>query len=245
MKLSVCIPMYNESAVIADTAKRLIDYLDARFADDYEVIFADDGSTDGSADVVRALGSPRVRVVGYGDNRGKGCAVRTAMLAANGEIALFTDADLAYGTDVIGEAVRFFSEHPESDLVIGSRNLGKDGYAGYTPLRRIASRIYIRLLCVVGGLKLTDSQCGFKAFRSPAAKEIFSRCRVDGFAFDFEAILWAQTLGKKISEMPVCVFNHRSSKIRLVRDAFRMLRDVTGIRRRIKNQYREEREENP
>lgn len=245
MKLSVCIPMYNESAVIADTAKRLIDYLDARFADDYEVIFADDGSTDGSADVVRALGLPRVWVVGYADNRGKGCAVRTAMLAANGEIALFTDADLAYGTDVIGEAVGFFSEHPESDLVIGSRNLGKDGYAGYTPLRRLASRIYIRVLCVVGGLKLTDSQCGFKAFRNPTAKEVFSRCRVDGFAFDFEAILWAQTLGKKIAEMPVCVFNHRSSKIRLVRDAFRMLRDVIGIRRRIKKQYREEREENP
>lgn len=245
MKLSVCIPMYNESAVIADTAKRLIDYLDARFADDYEVIFADDGSTDGSADVVRALGLPRVRVVGYADNRGKGCAVRTAMLAANGEIALFTDADLAYGTDVIGEAVWFFSEHPESDLVIGSRNLGKDGYAGYTPLRRLASRIYIRVLCVVGGLKLTDSQCGFKAFRNPIAKEIFSRCGVDGFAFDFEAILWAQALGKKIAEMPVCVFNHRSSKIRLVRDAFRMLRDVIGIRRRIKKQYREEREENP
>lgn len=240
MKLSVCIPMYNESAVITDTAKRLTDCLDAHFGDDYEVIFADDGSTDGSADRVRALGLPRVRVVGYPDNRGKGCAVRTAMLAANGEITLFTDADLAYGTDVIARAVEFFSGHPDRDVIVGSRNLEKDGYVGYTFWRRVASKAYIRVLCVVGGLKLTDSQCGFKAFRKDAAQAIFSRCRVNGFSFDFEVILWAQTLGMKIAEMPVRVLVHRNSKVRLGRDAFRMFRDAVGIRRKVKKQYREE-----
>ena len=240
MKLSVCIPMYNERAVIADTAKQLADALDARFAGDYELIFSDDGSTDGSADCVRALELPCVRVVGYPENRGKGCAVRTAMLAANGEIALFTDADLAYGTDVIVQAVELFSEHPERAVIVGSRNLEKDGYIGYTFWRRVASKAYIRVLCMVGGLKLSDSQCGFKAFRKDAAQAIFSRCRTNGFAFDLEAILWAQALDFKVSEMPVRVLVHRDSKIRLVRDAFRMFRNVIGIRRDVAKRSRAE-----
>lgn len=240
MKLSVCIPMYNERAVIADTAKRLADALDARFVGDYELIFSDDGSTDGSADCVRALELPCVRVIGYPENRGKGCAVRTAMLAANGEIALFTDADLAYGTDVIVQAVELFSEHPERAVIVGSRNLEKDGYIGYTFWRRVASKAYIRVLCMVGGLKLSDSQCGFKAFRKDAAQAIFSRCRTNGFAFDLEAILWAQALDFKVSEMPVRVLVHRDSKIRLVRDAFRMFRNVIGIRRDVAKRSRSE-----
>lgn len=240
MKLSVCIPMYNESAVVAQTAKTLTEYLDRTFPEDYELLFSDDGSTDGCGDLVRSLGLPRVRVVGYAENRGKGCAVRTAMLEAKGDVVLFTDADLAYGTDVIGEAVRTLDARPECRVLVGSRNLGKNGYEGYTFLRKLASKAYIRVLCVVGGLKYSDSQCGFKAFRSGAAGEIFRRCRVDRFAFDFEVILWAQTLGYKIVEMPVRVINHRASSIRLFRDAFRMLRDVVGIRRRVKKQYRNE-----
>lgn len=240
MKLSVCIPMYNEASVIAGTAKQLTAWLDAAFPGDYELIFADDGSTDGSADIIKSLGLPNVRVVGYSQNRGKGCAVRTAMLAAIGDIVLFTDADLAYGTDVIGQIVQAFAKNPESDAVVGSRNLSKNGYEGYTFLRRVASRTYIRVLCVVGGLKFSDSQCGCKAFRSNAAKQIFSRCHVNGFAFDFETILWAQALGYRIQELPVHVINHRESKVHLFRDSFRMLRDVIGIRRKVAKQYKAE-----
>ena len=233
MKISVCIPMYNESRIIADTAKTLSAYLSARF-DDYELLFSDDGSTDGSADVVRDLSLPNVRVTGYPENRGKGCAVRTAMLEATGDYVLFTDADLAYGTDVIGQAVETFREHPESALVIGSRNLNSDGYEGYTFLRRLASRVYIRMLCLIGGFRLTDSQCGCKAFTSAAAKEIFSRCEVNGFAFDFEALLWAQVRKLTVTEMPVKIINHRESKVHLLRDSFRMLRDLIRIRRRVR-----------
>lgn len=148
-----------------------------------------------------------VRVVGYPVNRGKGCAVRTAVMDSTGDIVMFTDADLAYGTEVIGRVAQTFVEHPEADLVIGSRNLEKDGYAEYTLLRRIASKVYIRVLCIAGGFRLSDSQCGCKAFRCTAAKKIFSRCEVDGFAFDFEAILWSQKFGMKIREMPVKVIN--------------------------------------
>ena len=232
MKISVCIPMYNENRVIADTAKTLSDYMSAHF-EDYEILFCSDGSTDGCDKTVEALALPCVRVVGYAQNRGKGYAVRTAMLAATGDIRMFTDADLAYGTDVIQAVAQAFEAHPEAQLVIGSRNLQKDGYEGYTRLRRVASKAYIRVLCIAGGFKLSDSQCGCKAFRGEAAEKIFSRCEIDGFAFDFEAILWAVKYGMPIHEIPVRVINHGPSKVHVVRDTFRMLRDLRRMRKRI------------
>lgn len=233
MKFSLIVPMYNEAAIIRDTAMTLSSYMSSQF-DDYEILFSNDGSTDGCDEIVRGLNLPHVRVVGYPVNRGKGCAVRTAVMDSTGDIVMFTDADLAYGTEVIGRVAQTFVEHPEADLVIGSRNLEKDGYAEYTLLRRIASKVYIRVLCITGGFRLSDSQCGCKAFRCTAAKKIFSRCEVDGFAFDFEAILWSQKFGMKIREMPVKVINHRASKVRVLRDTFRMLRDLRKMRKRIR-----------
>ena len=91
MKISVCIPMYNENRVIAKTAQTLSDYMSAHF-EDYEILFCSDGSTDGCDETVRALQLPCVKVIGYEKNQGKGHAVRTAMLAASGEIRMFTDA---------------------------------------------------------------------------------------------------------------------------------------------------------
>lgn len=224
--------MYNESSIIADTAKTLSEYMSCTF-DDYEIIFSDDGSRDGSADIVKNLALPNVRVVGYESNRGKGCAVRTAMLAADGDAVMFTDADLAYGTDVIKKVYDIFAENP-TDIVIGSRNIQKDGYEGYTFMRRVASKAYIKVLCIVGGLKLSDSQTGCKAFSKKAVRDIFTRCEVDGFAFDFEAILWAQKLGYSFTEMPVKVINHRESKVSLLRDAAKMLKDLRKMKKRIK-----------
>ena len=233
MKISVCIPMYNEIRVIEETARRLSSYMDSNF-EDYEILFCSDGSTDGCDEAVRALQLPHVRVTGYAQNRGKGYAVRTAMLEAEGDIRMFTDADLAYGTDVIGQVAAAFAENPDAQLVIGSRNLQKDGYEGYTRWRRLASQIYIRVLCMAGGFRLSDSQCGCKAFTAKAAQTLFPRCEVNGFAFDFEAILWAVKYRFPIKEIPVRVINHGESKVRVVRDTFRMLRDLRRMKKRIK-----------
>ncbi|MBQ1230495.1 MAG: glycosyltransferase [Clostridia bacterium] len=232
MKISICIPMYNENRVIADTAKTLSAYMEAHYQD-YELLFCSDGSTDGCDQTVRSLNLPNVRVIGYEQNRGKGCAVRTAMLAATGDVRMFLDADLAYGIDVIDRVFQFFAAGREEQVVVGSRNLQKDGYAGYTFLRKIASKTYIRVLGFVGGFRLSDSQCGCKAFSATAAQEIFSRCEIDGFAFDIETILWATKLEIKIAEIPVRVIRHSDSKVRLLRDTFRMLRDLTKAKKRI------------
>lgn len=234
MRVSVCIPMYNESAVIENTARTLYEYMTANFGSgNFEIIFSDDGSRDGCGDIVRALQLDGVRVVGYENNQGKGCAVRTAFLLAEGDCVMFTDADLAYGTDVILRAVEMLEANPDADLLIGSRNLARDGYESYSPLRKLMSKTYIKILCVVGGFKLSDSQCGCKAFRREAVQKIFPRCEVNGFAFDFEAILWANKLGMKIIEMPVKVINAGESKVNIIKDTAKMLRDLANMKKRI------------
>ena len=103
MKISVCIPMYNESKIIESTARTLDKYMRSTFDEgDYEIIFSDDGSRDACGDIVKALNLPSVKVIGEAENHGKGYAVRKAFLEAKGEVIMFTDADLAYGVDVIG-----------------------------------------------------------------------------------------------------------------------------------------------
>ena len=235
--ITLVIPMYNESSIIADTAKTVSNYMESNFQN-YEIIFSDDGSRDGSADIVRNLKLPSVRVVGYEQNHGKGSAIRTGILEANGEIVMFTDADLAYGTDVIKRAYDILSDS-DANMLIGSRNLSDDGYEGYTPLRKLMSKVYIKVLCVVGGFKLSDSQCGCKAYKGEAVRKIFERCKVDGFAFDFESILWAQKFGYKIVEMPVKIINHRESTVNVVKDTFKMLGDLIKMKKRIKKESKE------
>ncbi len=235
MKISVIIPMYNEEKIIRDTARDVHKYLLEKFGEgEFELLFSNDGSTDGSVAAVEELSLSGVRVVGYPVNRGKGCAVRHAMLAAFGDVVLFTDADLAYGIDVIGRFYDVFLKKPETEILIGSRNIGDDGYSGYTFLRKVMSKTYIKVLCLAGGFKLSDSQCGCKAFSGEAAQRVFSLCEVDRFAFDFEAIMIAERLGYKISEAPVKIINHRESKVNIVRDTLKMLSDLRKIRARVK-----------
>ena len=238
MKISVCIPMYNEAAIIAENAQKLWAYMEENFVTpegerDYEIIYSNDGSRDGCDKIVESLGLPGIKVVGYENNKGKGYAVKTAMLASVGDIVMFTDADLAYGTDVITQMVDTFDANPDSQLVIGSRNLSEDGYSNYTLIRKIASKAYIKVLCIVGGFKLSDSQCGCKGFRRQAVDQIFPRLEVNGFAFDFEALLWTSKFKYKITEMPVSIKVHGESKVRIVRDTLKMLRDILRMKKRI------------
>lgn len=238
--ISVCIPMYNEAQIAADTARtlwRAMDSFRKKYGWSFEVIFSDDGSRDGCAAVVEQTAVAEqldgIRVIRYEDNRGKGSAVREAVLASKGEIVLYTDCDLAYGTEVIGDAVGRFTEGV--DAVIGSRNLTGDGYEGYTPLRKLASKTYIKVLCLAAGFRLSDSQCGIKAFRGEMARRIFAKCQTNGFAFDFEVLLLAGKLHANITEMPVRIINHRQSTVHVVRDSVKMLRDLARIKKRVKS----------
>lgn len=233
MRISLCIPMYNESSIIENTAKELDVYMHQHFGDDYEIIFADDGSRDGSADIVKGLGIKTVKVVGYPNNQGKGCAVRHGILASCGDIVIFTDADLAYGVDVIEEAVSILKKG-EYPMLVASRAKHREGYEGYTPIRKLASKTYIKVLNLFGGIKISDAQCGFKAFDGEIGRKIFSLCKTNNFAFDLEVILWAQKMKLKIYEMPAKIINHRESKVNVLKDAVRMLKEIFVIKRNIR-----------
>lgn len=236
MKISLIIPMYNESSIIHEALDTFSSYMAETF-EDWELIFVDDGSADGCGEAVAAMHEKdeRIRLCRYSQNRGKGYAVRTGVLAAQGDLILFTDCDNAYGTEAIGRLEQTLRE-TGADIVVGSRNLSKDGYEGYTLLRKLASKTYIKVISIAAGFKLSDSQCGIKGFRREIAKKIFSNCEVDRFAFDLEVILIGMKLKANIAEMPVKIINHRESTVHVFRDSFKMLRDVRIMKKRIKKQ---------
>lgn len=230
--------MYNEEAIAADCARTLHDAMAAHTVmsgDSFEIIFCDDGSRDQCAERVREVAKELsdIKVVGYSDNRGKGSAVREAIANTDGDIVIYTDCDLAYGTDVIGEAVERMKKL-DCDLLIGSRNLSGDGYEGYTFLRRLMSKTYILVLNLFAGFSLSDSQCGFKAFRGDVARRIFPLVETNGFAFDIEALMIATRMKLTIAEMGVKIINHRESKVSVLRDSVRMLNDLRRIKKRVK-----------
>jgi dolichyl-phosphate beta-glucosyltransferase len=234
MKVSVCVPMYNESSIIESTARTLHAFLSEKYGDDFELIFANDGSKDNSAQIVKSLDLQGVRVVGYEKNQGKGCAVRSAVLSSVGDIVVFTDADLAYGVEAIAEAVKIIEKgtHP---ILVASRSKHERGYEGYTPIRKLASKTYLKVLNIFGGIRVSDAQCGLKAFVGETGRKIFSYCKTNNFAFDLEFILIAQKMKLKIYELPAMIINHRESKVNLIKDATRMLKEISIIKKRVKN----------
>lgn len=233
MKITLLIPMYNEGRIVEGTLLEVSSYMKEVFGEDYEILFVNDGSIDGCDKKVAEFRDDAVRLVSYAENRGKGYAIRRGVEEARGEIIFFTDCDLAYGTKVIKEFYdRLLREG--ADVAVGSRALHPEGYAGYTPLRRLVSRAYLLLLKLAGGLRLSDSQCGCKGFRGEMAKKIFSYAEIDRFAFDLEAILLGQRMGASFIEIPVKVERHGESKVHLVKDTLRMLRDLMKMKRRIK-----------
>ncbi|MBO4831805.1 MAG: glycosyltransferase [Oscillospiraceae bacterium] len=229
MKVSLVIPAYNEADVIAAAVKEAEAFLESAFTDP-ELIIVNDGSTDGTETVAqKAAGRDFTRVIGYEDNRGKGAAVRTGMLDAAGDYVFFTDADRAYGFEPLRRAMDVFSE-TGADAVIGKRAGTENAYGGYPLLRRTASKVFSTITRLAAGMSY-DTQCGFKGFTADAAKRIFTQCTTDGFAFDFEVMMIFDRLGLHAEELPVAIVNHRASKVRVLRDSFRMLRDISRIKR--------------
>lgn len=229
MRVSLVIPAYNEGSVIKGTIDACQRYLCGHY-EDYELVIVDDHSSDDTLNIARGCADERTVVYTYPEHSGKGRAVREGMLKATGDIIVCTDADLAYGLDVIDGAVR---RAMDADIVIGSRRLHPEGYAKYTRLRKIASRIFSAIVSVVSGLDY-DTQCGFKCFKKSAAQRVFSVCRTDGFAYDFEVMMLASRMGCRIEQYPVSIINHRESRVQLMRDALRMLRDIIKIRAAVK-----------
>ncbi len=227
--LSIIVPAYNEEERLLPTLERLFEYYEAA-GYPYDVAIISDGSKDGTNAIAEAFATthPTFRLVGYSPNRGKGYAVRIGVLAAAGDYILFCDADLATPQE---ETEKLLPSMMSFDIAIGSRPLRESKLEKHQPFMREmlgrAANLVIQLLGIKG---IKDTQCGFKMFKREVGHDIFSRCKLNGFSFDFEALMIARDLDYTIDEVPIRWAHQEGSKVVFWRDYPRALRDLIKLR---------------
>ena len=214
--LSIVIPAYNEEARLPASLGAIAAYLSAKAsAPRVEVLVVDDGSSDATGpraeEAARRHALP-LRVLRLAENRGKGAAVRAGCLEAAGALVLVSDADFStpvYEWEKLAAA--------GAPVAIGSRALDEALVKEKQPFfRQAMGKLFNRLVRLVAVPGIHDTQCGFKLFTLEAAREIFSRTKVDRFAYDVEALLLARQLGYAIAEVPVLWFNSADSRVTLL-----------------------------
>jgi len=231
--LSIVIPAYNEAVRLGNTLLAVVNYLRESWPD-AEVIVVDDGSADDTAGIARAIfsdsGNLRTSVISYKSNLGKGRAVRLGLLAARGDVALFTDADLSTPITEAPKLVEPITTG-QYDVTFGSRALDRKLIGVHQPWRREqGGRVFNLAVRLATGLPFWDTQCGFKAFRMSVCRPLVEAATVDRFGFDVELLYLAYRAGLRLKEVPVRWDHNEGSKISLMSDSFRMLSEVGLIR---------------
>lgn len=225
--LGVVIPAYNEEPRIGKTLKSIASFFDSAPYSCVALV-VNDGSTDRTAEIVKKISEQdqRFSLYAYQPNKGKGYAVRKGMLMLEAEWLLMCDADLATPIEEVDKL--FDAGKP---VVVGSRALDRTQIESHQPwYRELAGRAFNRVVQWFAIPGIWDTQCGFKLFSYQAARAIFSRCKLDSFSFDFEALLFAKELGFEIAEVPVRWSHQEGSKVRLLVDGIKMLRDLIWLR---------------
>jgi dolichyl-phosphate beta-glucosyltransferase len=230
--LSVIIPAYNEEARLLPILNATTVYFDKTLPAQYEILVVDDGSTDRTAQIARdyAGNHPNMRLIQYGHNRGKGYAVRHGMLHASASWRLFCDADMATPIE------EFYVVHTrmladQNEIGIGSRPLRGSHLIVHQPwYRELLGRTFNKVVQMLAVPGIQDTQCGFKIFSARAAEEVFSKCVLDRFAFDAEALFLARKMAYRISEVPIRWSHKSGSKVNMLRDGTRMILDLIRIR---------------
>ncbi len=229
-EISIVIPAYNEARTIGTTLRAVADYFRTHEIAG-EVIVVDDGSSDATAALARDTDSAGVakEVLVNESNRGKGYSVRRGILAARGKYVGFADADMSTPITELDKVRPALATG--ADVVIGSRALADSEIDQHQPWwRERAGKLFgcfMRCVLLPG---IADSQCGFKFFSRAAAREVFSRQKLSGWAFDVELLYLARRLGYEIVEVPVRWIDDPDSRVRMLRDGLRMCLDVLRIR---------------
>lgn len=228
--LSVVVPAYNEEQRLPQTLMAIGDYL-SRSPYTYEIIAVNDGSRDGTASAVEALIGKvaKLKLIDNRANHGKGYVVRQGMLAAKGQIRLFTDSDNSTPIQQVEKLLPFFKQG--YDIVIGSRDAKGAKLEPPQPLiRRFLGEGWGLLTNImVGTWAIEDTQCGFKAMTAKAAQDILPRCRIDRFAFDPEILLLSRILKYRIKEVGILWKNDARSTVKIGSMA-KMFQDLMRIR---------------
>jgi len=226
-KISVIMPAYNEQEKVADCIRSAEAHLE-RLSTPYEIIIVDDGSTDGTrAEAIRVSDNPHVRVVGYDRNRGKGFAIKYGTKYVTGDLVVFMDSDADIKPDLIKQYVTVLRNN---DIALASK-WHPDSRVSTPVMRRLLSHAFNRLVMLTTGLRVSDTQSGFKALRRQALERIMSLVSVKYYAFDVELLVAAKLLKLRIIELPVKI---RLTSLFSARHVLRMLVDLLGITYRLR-----------
>ena len=229
--LSIIIPAYNEEALIVNTLESLRSYMMVR-PEQYEIIVVDDGSQDKTVACVQEWqkkSETNLQLLSNQENRGKGFSIRHGVMESRGRYVIFIDADLPYELDAIDGFLNALRNGV--DLAVGSRVLPGSEVRGVPVFRYIAGQIFSLMVQAVLFSGLPDTQCGFKSFKSEAAREIFRRTSIDGFGFDVEMLFVARKLKFKIQPIAVHMIEHRQrSRVRLLNDSLKMFANLFMVR---------------
>jgi dolichyl-phosphate beta-glucosyltransferase len=228
--ISVVIPAYNEGNRVITSYRILTEYFQKNHPD-YELIFVDDGS---GKPLKQELGrflndDPHTKILTNETNKGKGYSVRRGIIASKGEYVLFTDADLS---TPIKEAEKLISALGNGyDLAIGSRALPSSEILLHQSFHRESSgKTFNVILRKILPLQITDTQCGFKAFRRDVAQDIFKRQTLNGFCFDAEILMIAKERGYKLKEIPVVWLNSEKTSVNLFKEPLMMFVDLIKVK---------------
>ena len=226
--LSIVIPAYNEAHRIGPTLEGILAFVNAHQLET-EVIVVDDGSSDGTVEVATERKGSGVRILKNDTNRGKGYSVRRGALEARGQWVLFTDADLSAPIEEMDRLLDAVNDG--ADIAIGSRAVDRSKILVHqSRTREWGGIVYNWAVQLILGLRLQDTQCGFKLFRHEKVVEVFKRQTIHGFGFDPEILFLAKRRGLEITEVPVMWSNDESTKVRFLRDGVGMFVDLLRIR---------------
>lgn len=240
INLSIVIPAYNEAKRLPETLQSIQDYFDGASSvsslgrDDFEVIVVDDGSSDGTARDIQTKKLKNLKTIRYEENRGKGYAVKTGIMAAKGNYILMMDAD---GSTPITELDALWPHRNEYEVVIGSRFATGSRFRTQKFHRMVMSKIGNLLFRVLFGLTIHDTQCGFKLFEAESAKRIFSHMKMERFVFDMEVLVLAKKFGYHIKEVPIKWQDSAGSTVRAAQTGWQSLKEILDLWRRTKKAH--------
>jgi len=226
--LSIVIPAYNEEIRIVPTIGAIASHVSG-LGFDWELIIADDGSTDNTVNLVQELNLANVTVLVAPQNAGKGSAVQRGVLAARGHYILFDDADNSTPIEELGKLLSKL-ERDGYDVAVGSRAAAGAEEAQRSVLRRLMSGTLRWLVQKIFAIGVKDTQCGFKLFTREAARTLYRAQTILGFSFDLEILYLAGKFGYRIAEVPVAWVDAPGSKVDPTKEAQRFLRDLIRIK---------------
>ncbi|MEP6945665.1 MAG: dolichyl-phosphate beta-glucosyltransferase [Acidobacteriota bacterium] len=236
--VSIVVPAFNETDRLGESIEKILTYVDLTNLA-AELIVVDDGSSDRTADVAReasvAFPNTPAHIIRYDQNRGKGFAVKTGLLKAAADIALFSDADLSTPIEELPKLTDPIASG-EYDVIMGSRAIDRTLIGTRQPWRREqGGRVMNLIIRKMSGLDFSDTQCGFKAFNMLKFRSLLNLMTIDRFGFDVEFLFVAQYYGLKIAEIPVRWNDVAGSKVSVFRDTFRMFGELNQIRNNTKS----------